>query len=434
MLTMSTMDGMLPQTIYQGVGSDQLLASELFNSLRKTLETGVLRCAAAKEQFSDCSIAASCPLSGLGASYHIGFYSNEQVICNMLHMAVQLALYRRPTCTQVTEPPSEEEQRLLGWKADASEQQGGVVTEACCQTEPPVRQKPEVFESKCVGVRIGGGYHITKQEGPLENLKRERRQRTGSHCRSSSVGVVTDTYQSNEALEAAVHIGFPDHPFAHGAVPEDMPASRYRVGKYDPSEGWHGPSTSQSKQSLSQSAHLYRVLRPVQHMHETEPQHETESAHCLSQSQPVTRASEDLCHNSQVRKNVSPPSSTCAGDSPPSPCSHAASDCDSDNHHSAMAWRSPEELAAAWYPDQTLPSSTSISVTLSPGRPRPRVPSGKRRPSSAGAIRPSSAGAICRQGRQAQECSSARTHSMDGRSRKEKFVHSSSHQQRLSIN
>jgi hypothetical protein len=178
-------------------------------------------------------------------------------------------------------------------------------------------------------------------------------------------------------------------------VPEDMPASRYRVGEYEPNEGWHGPKASQSKQSLSHPAHLYRVLKPVQHKPDFEPEHAglIENGRPLSQSQPISSQSDSACMaHPHIQRFVSPSASTRAGDSPPSPRSQAASECDSDEHHRGMAWRSPEELAASWYPDHALPSSTS--VTLSPGRPRARLPSGRRRPSSAGAIRPSSAGAI----------------------------------------
>lgn len=354
-------------------------------------------------------IATHCSLSGIQSSCHVGFYSNEQVICNLLHMAVQLALFRRPACTQHTEPPTEEEQRFLGWKADAEEQQGGAVSEACCQTESQVRPpKPEVLESKCVGVRIGGGYHLTRQEGPLETLRRERRQQDRMKVRSSSVGpAATD---QNGTLEAAVHAGFGDHPYAHGAAPEDMPASRYRVGTYDPNENWQAPKAPQSKQCLSQSAHLYRVLKPVKH--EVESGGTTESGHLasqhpLSQSQPRTFLASDL-NVSQGTNSVkieSPEASTHEGDTPPSPRSQEESECDSGldgYHHHGTTWRSPEEVAAAWCPDPAL------SVTMSPGRLRPRIPSGKPRPSSAGAVR-----------KQAQDGSSARTHSIDNASKKE---------------
>lgn len=410
----------VPEMMPAEIGIDRLLAAELLGSLKKTLETGVLKSAAAATasvhpQPTDCSIASSCPLSGIQCSCHIGFYSNEQVICNLLHMAVQLSLFRPPTQSQHTEPPSDEEQRLLGWKTDAAQQQGEPVSEASCQTEPPARSKPEVFESKCVGVRIGGGYHLAMQEGPFR-----KRNQTGSRARSSSAGPAVA--RQEVAFETAVHTGFGDHPFAHGAAPEAMPASRYSVGSYDPSEGWHTPKAPESNQSACQAGHLYRVLKPVQHRHEIEPP--------LSESQPISTSilldgklvtpSQDL----HFEKVASPAASTREGDTPPSPRSQASCECSlvrtlsqgsqassechsaSDDHCQRMAWRSPEELASAWYPESALPSSATLSVTMSPGRPRPRLPTGKRRPSSAGAIRRSESGPL-------------RSRSIEGNSKKE---------------
>jgi len=172
---------------------------------------------------------------------------NEQVICNLLHLAVQLAIFGGPKCTteQSTEPPSEAEQRRLGWKADATCQETPAAAEVSTQTVPAREARARSMErpEKTIGVRIGGGYHVVQHVKESSGKQNAKRVQSASRERFAQ-------YRNDETI----HSSYEGHPFAHGAAPEGMPASRFHVASLSAANPDH-PLPEQ----------LYRVLQPVGH-------------------------------------------------------------------------------------------------------------------------------------------------------------------------
>mmetsp|Transcript_34316 Transcript_34316/g.94597 ORF Transcript_34316/g.94597 Transcript_34316/m.94597 type:complete len:399 (+) Transcript_34316:55-1251(+) len=224
-------------------------ATDLLVVLRGTLEAGA-RAAAERLGAQISGVAAGGVAGGFSemhCSCHVGFYSNEQVICNLLHLVVQLALFSRspPVTDGHTEPPSEEEQRQIGWKADASATAFPAAVEIEVQTERPARSQSAERGDRILGVRIGGGYHVVAQHRNAAG-----NARGGSRAQSCTLAERVSEYRT----DPVIHSSYESHPFAHGAASDCMSATRFRVGTYSMIES-DRPGPEQ----------LYRVLKPAAH-------------------------------------------------------------------------------------------------------------------------------------------------------------------------
>eukprot|EP00927_Polykrikos_kofoidii_P038790 TRINITY_DN33214_c0_g1_i1.p1 TRINITY_DN33214_c0_g1~~TRINITY_DN33214_c0_g1_i1.p1 ORF type:complete len:474 (-),score=59.74 TRINITY_DN33214_c0_g1_i1:314-1690(-) len=216
-----------------------------------------------------CSAGAAASFTSAHSSCRVGLFSHERVICSLLQLAIQLALFRSPTESQHTEPPTEAEQRLLGWKADAEEQAVAEVAEASVQMTEQANQAHNnqsqtnqlrahqahglatgrSAEMSHGGVRIGGGYHVVAHSQAAAHAP-------GVCERSKSATDRLHEYRRDEVI----HSSLDENGFAHGAASDTLPADRFRVGVYCMTDGQthddpprHGPTQ------------LFRVLQPATH-------------------------------------------------------------------------------------------------------------------------------------------------------------------------
>lgn len=262
-------------------------AAELLASLRHTLHVGVS--IAHQRLTPEAEMVSGGLKSIMNYSCHCGygFFSNEQVIANLLHIIVNLALFNTssstPTTSKTTDPPSEEEQRELGWKADAAEgPEAPTMVDAdsqanVCNPNKKMKQRERSIDKgpgSRYGVRIGGGYHLVKPE--KEEIEIEE---TWERARSDSPAEERlREYSANQKMHREANASH--HPYAHGAPSEATPASRFIVGAYsslEMSKYYERPSLRASEESPSPGprrgsgagcpVNLYRVLRPAHGPH-----------------------------------------------------------------------------------------------------------------------------------------------------------------------
>eukprot|EP00929_Paragymnodinium_shiwhaense_P106618 TRINITY_DN72147_c0_g1_i3.p1 TRINITY_DN72147_c0_g1~~TRINITY_DN72147_c0_g1_i3.p1 ORF type:complete len:399 (-),score=81.22 TRINITY_DN72147_c0_g1_i3:145-1341(-) len=244
----------------------QAAAAELLCALRSTLDFKTREVAQRVVEAQGKAAAAMLQtwpssLSAVECSCSIGAYTNAQVIGNLLHLVVQMALFRQPSASVGVDPPSEAEQRSLGWKHDADVSAQPAVSECGSQAGPsclrgsmndPFSRRGQSARPQSAqrsrsrdtpgGVRIGGGYHVIGKTAVRSNS-------------SGAVSRVNDYRKDDEAL----HGHHQPHAFAHGAVPEGMPGSRYHVGMYSL---MHSYAVEPARAGgLTQ---LYRVLSPAE--------------------------------------------------------------------------------------------------------------------------------------------------------------------------
>lgn len=177
-------------------------------------------------------------------SCHIGFYTNSQVIANLMHLIVQLALFPRAQTSDAELQVNSRSAHVADQFVEASLE----TAEAGIQVEP--RQNvntqrvasPSHSPSRSVGVRIGGGYHIVAAEEASEEAGRS----------------LSPNRRSND-----------QHAYALGAISKRTPLSRYSIGTYAKGTMFGeravagSPSKSASTQYRSDIQYgLYRVLKP----------------------------------------------------------------------------------------------------------------------------------------------------------------------------
>eukprot|EP00746_Dinoflagellata_sp_MGD_P054773 gnl/MRDRNA2_/MRDRNA2_23936_c0_seq1.p1 gnl/MRDRNA2_/MRDRNA2_23936_c0~~gnl/MRDRNA2_/MRDRNA2_23936_c0_seq1.p1 ORF type:complete len:473 (-),score=73.58 gnl/MRDRNA2_/MRDRNA2_23936_c0_seq1:51-1469(-) len=303
-----------------------LAAAELLASLRHTLQVGVSM--ALQRLHPEAEVTTSLRhLNKFNCSCHVGFYSNEQTICNLLHLIVQLALFNEANTAKNhagTEPPSEEEQRALGWKADAAEgPEPPTVVEAETQADvftAPKKKKRPADPSPTAGrygVRIGGGFHIVAPSNVEEHEVEDTcdRARSESPIAEERLKEYSQDYNMHQATAKG-------HLYAQGAPSDATPASRFVIGAYTNVEmsKYHDRSSlrSGSPGRTSGGGHpiqLYRVLRPAQgheyvHSQEVPPPHDgryDEVHEASSNFEMKDVATNQVHHPTQTREPVEEP-------------------------------------------------------------------------------------------------------------------------------
>lgn len=272
-----------------------------------SMATAISRAAATEENGLNC-----IGTGGIASVVHndsccqVGVFSNEHVIKGLLYLVAQLALFGRPppTTSRGTEPPSEAEQRLLGWKADSAEQAtvGGVeiATQTgvgiCNNTEDRQdRQARGTSAERKVGVRIGGGYHVIAHQQAadtaVQHAGKAAHQVHSHHSGRCCDGVTATQYCREELL----HSSYDEHPFAHGAAPDAMKAKRFSVGTYT---------------DTGNRGQLYRVLRPTTpHTYDSpplSPQQRCSSSGSEEEAHVATRNSDAAVQPGRIRPGSAP--------------------------------------------------------------------------------------------------------------------------------
>mmetsp|Transcript_38272 Transcript_38272/g.83365 ORF Transcript_38272/g.83365 Transcript_38272/m.83365 type:complete len:434 (-) Transcript_38272:79-1380(-) len=102
------------------------------------------------------------PLGNTGFSCHIGFHTQQQTICHLLHLVVQLTLFPQD---QMVNFSAQAGVPFSGYTS--SEAQAEVKVAVSSSQTPPPPPPPPKKPGPCVGVRIGGGYHLFQT--PEEN-------------------------------------------------------------------------------------------------------------------------------------------------------------------------------------------------------------------------------------------------------------------------
>jgi len=96
-------------------------------------------------------------LNGAQFAVHVGYHSNQQVICHLLHLVVQLALFPHKQTFNFTDQKGCALNELV---CDGM-QAAPTMAETETQTPPPPAPPPPPPKvGPHVGVRIGGGYHL----------------------------------------------------------------------------------------------------------------------------------------------------------------------------------------------------------------------------------------------------------------------------------
>jgi len=96
-------------------------------------------------------------LKGAQFAVHVGYHSNQQIICHLLHLVVQLALFPHKQTFNFTDQKGCALNELVcnGMQAATT------MAETETQTPPPPAPPPPPPKvGPHVGVRIGGGYHL----------------------------------------------------------------------------------------------------------------------------------------------------------------------------------------------------------------------------------------------------------------------------------
>eukprot|EP00931_Biecheleriopsis_adriatica_P119788 TRINITY_DN94982_c0_g1_i1.p1 TRINITY_DN94982_c0_g1~~TRINITY_DN94982_c0_g1_i1.p1 ORF type:complete len:344 (-),score=48.39 TRINITY_DN94982_c0_g1_i1:68-1099(-) len=221
---------------------------------------------------------------------HIGHYTQSQIIANLLHLAVQLAMFPaaagRPTteqACQTTPDQSIQTTEDVGCQASCQTAEEAVQTskeQACqtseeqeCQTEPV----PGKIEYSTQAVRVGGGFHIVRQmrrSAPTPGCPSQPQhlpsrpaqadpgdkssvdQQAPVSTNQAEVKVDHDTQACNtdvtdEELQRLVQPG--RDSYAHGQPACDTQLDRYKVGSYKTGHSAR-PTTPEEER-------LYRVMR-----------------------------------------------------------------------------------------------------------------------------------------------------------------------------
>lgn len=272
-----------------------LLSAELLASMRHTLQVGVSM-ALQRLNPEAHMVSGLHSLHKVNCSCHVGFYSNEQTIGNLLHLIVQLALFSSTNTAKnhaATNPPSYDEKQELGWIAEAREgpeaatapcyrplgfaEVADAEAQASVPKHPPKKKpdRPNADHSPGrYGVRIGGGYHIVQTQNTDEDDEETyERARSESPVADERLKEYSQDYNMHRATPRTVHR---EHPYAHGAPSDATPASRFVIGAYsnvmEMAHHDRGPKRSGSPGRISgggNPVNLYRVLRPAQgHEHD----------------------------------------------------------------------------------------------------------------------------------------------------------------------
>jgi len=225
-------------------------------------------------------------LKGAAFSGHIGFHSNQQVICHLLHLVVQLALFPQGPMTNATHQVGCPFSGLLQKEAQTDPKP---ILERAMQTDPEPAPPPPRNYGPCVGVRIGGGYHLfhapdeSSGPGPRASSSASGRASPSPTSREKSPSaqqrpLLEEMANETVRLSAADVTTPPPCPrefldetgqnmYSFGARSEATRHDRFRVGAYVPSAGDVEKVVGErdlrdvKKRRDGEGVVLYRVLR-----------------------------------------------------------------------------------------------------------------------------------------------------------------------------
>jgi len=230
---------------------------------------------------SEAEAANLCSLTSWGLSLHVGFHSQIEIISHMLHLIVQMALFPRPeqsaTGVQANsrsvfsahqdvqvgsrgQPKSKAVQhpsrnyKVPGWRP---------VVDGATETRPKggppawrrsIKDAQQSKSSRPAIVRIGGGWHVLRNEPEPENPSATVAP-TASPASSPSRSCSPDPER---------------HPFAHGAPSRDTPLDRFSFGAYASGSSFGHTYASKDPEKVAKEVHrgklrhygFYRVLKP----------------------------------------------------------------------------------------------------------------------------------------------------------------------------
>eukprot|EP00931_Biecheleriopsis_adriatica_P101439 TRINITY_DN76577_c0_g1_i1.p1 TRINITY_DN76577_c0_g1~~TRINITY_DN76577_c0_g1_i1.p1 ORF type:complete len:541 (-),score=87.43 TRINITY_DN76577_c0_g1_i1:320-1942(-) len=212
-------------------------------------------------------------------SCHVGFYSNHQVIANLLHLIVQLSLFPRCGTRDSELQVGSRSARIAEHGVSTQDGMAGVA-DVCVQTSWTQRNAGRPRECLHDGgshaVRIGGGYHIVyDQDGD-----------TSGRSASPNRGDVDQ------------------HAYAHGAPSHHTPLSRYSVGTYFTGSMYDEPSHTGQNRPHG----LYRVLKPCS---SSRPQSAERQAQLTEDSYQQLVKNLDIASPATPRRKASPRCRPC---------------------------------------------------------------------------------------------------------------------------
>lgn len=107
------------------------------------------------------AVLKAAQLGNASFSGHCGFHTNEQTICHLLHLIVQLAIF--PRTPMAATFSSQTGPAFSAYTSRGSTMEPTTTTCAAIQTDP-IPEPPKKLGGPTVGVRIGGGYHLVQTE------------------------------------------------------------------------------------------------------------------------------------------------------------------------------------------------------------------------------------------------------------------------------
>jgi len=218
-------------------------------------------------------------LAAAKCTCHVGYYSNTQVIANLMHLIVQLSLFSTPP----VQDQGVQSGNMLGVKTAGSQAQPDVKHRSC-ETETSVAEDqgtqtaavqaidqctqagrapkpllPDPVPQATMGVRIGGGYHVVQ-----------------SPVRATSISLTSYQEHIAEHVANSGHTSYRRSASApHGRMQQDSPHSRTPATPLAPvadqlAQGLHvsdlhGPSrTLETHRKLDFSEkETYRLISPI---------------------------------------------------------------------------------------------------------------------------------------------------------------------------
>jgi len=260
------------QVLSELEGRMSVASEEVFATVRDTLQRSAEKATQNINQtLESCDDAiSSLQAVNLGkstCSVSIGFHTNCQVICHLLHLATQLAMFQKPipTYTQTSQT------KQINSRGIADINSRGIADRAMS----PKRETP----SDCVGVRIGGGYHILgladkTVRSPPSTPAANNSSKSGNGEASPPATPLSRNSSRDQLSACSPHSKNIDHKYAFGAPSEASQPERYNVGAYV--QGTHcveeivhdentkcmrvGESVHADKEG-NRPLHLYRYLK-----------------------------------------------------------------------------------------------------------------------------------------------------------------------------
>lgn len=193
-------------------GWEVAASAELHTRLVLALESGLTDIVGKVKSSSIVHDSSTVPAIGLGSSgpetrccsWHVGFYSNAQLIGNLFHMAVQLALFPRP-CTTEAAPMADD--------ADA----------------------PQSARQNGAGKFAGHFYHATSGPSVNNDIDLEAKlvhERTMDQSRSVKPWRQTASSQDGIAEETVGLLSSPSSPRTSSAPSSSIPSPQRGAGLY----------------------------------------------------------------------------------------------------------------------------------------------------------------------------------------------------------